>query len=172
MVKHPLIGQNILMAVPRLSEAAKFVRSHHECFDGSGYPDGLTGMAIPQGGRILAVANDFDALQIGTLVQRPLKPEEALGFIVDNRGKRYDPAAVDALAAMLAESGKRGVVETPVRPLHAVAGTVLNRDLQHPDGYLLLARGSVLSRDIITQLVRLEEAENRQLTLYIRQEAP
>lgn len=172
VVKHPLIGQNILMAVPRLSEAAKFVRSHHECFDGSGYPDGLTGMAIPQGGRILAVANDFDALQIGTLVQRPLKPEEALGFIVDNRGKRYDPAAVDALAAMLAESGKRGVVETPVRPLHAVAGTVLNRDLQHPDGYLLLARGSVLSRDIITQLVRLEEAENRQLTLYIRQEAP
>lgn len=73
VMKHPVIGQNILMAVERFKDVAQLVRHHHECFDGSGFPDRLAGTAIPMGSRILAVANDYDALQIGTLVQRPLK---------------------------------------------------------------------------------------------------
>ncbi|WP_412480337.1 HD domain-containing phosphohydrolase [Azonexus sp. IMCC34839] len=168
--KHPVIGQNILMAISRLSEAATLVRHHHECFDGSGYPDGLKGMSIPQGSRILAVANDYDALQMGTLAQRPLRPDEALAYIVDNRAKRYDPAVVDVFVALMTESGAARVLEMPERPAHAKAGAVLNRDLYHPDGYLLLAAGSTLTQEIINQLLRLENAEGRQLTLYIRQE--
>ena len=95
VIKHPQIGQNILMAIEKFREAAVLVRHHHECFDGSGYPDRLAGIAIPKGSRILAVANDYDALQIGTLAQRPLRPEEALEFLIDNRGKRYDPVVLD-----------------------------------------------------------------------------
>lgn len=170
VIKHPQIGQNILMAIEKFKEAAQLVRYHHECFDGTGFPDRLTGIAIPQGARILALANDYDALQIGTLVQRPLRPEEAQAFIVDNRGKRYDPAVVDAFVQLIGETRTDVPREIPVRGLHAKPGMILNRDLVHRDGYLLLARGSVLTADIIAQLVKLEQAEQQNLTLYIRQE--
>jgi hypothetical protein len=133
-------------------------------------PRPSAGIAIPQGSRILAVANDYDSLQIGTLVQRPLKAAEALSFIIENRGKRYDPAAVDALATIISETHKPGFVEAPIRCLQLRPGMVLSRDLTHSDGYLLLAKGSVLTADIITQLGKLEQSEKQPLTLYIRQE--
>jgi response regulator RpfG family c-di-GMP phosphodiesterase len=170
VIKHPLIGQNILMGIEKFKEAAVFVRHHHECFDGSGFPDRLAGIAIPKGGRILAVVNDYDSLQIGTLVQRPLRPEEAVEFLVDNRGKRYDPTVVDAFVKMLAETQKSNSSELPMRPLQLRPGMVLSRDLSHRDGYLLLAKGGVMTADIIGQLVKLEQAEQQNLTLYIRQE--
>lgn len=171
VIKHPQIGQNILMGIEKFKDAAIIVRHHHECFDGNGFPDRLAGMAIPLGSRILAVANDYDALQIGTLVQRPLRQEEALAFLADNRGKRYDPAAVDAFVKMISETQKSVPVELPLRTMHLKPGMVLSRDLAHRDGYLLLAKGSALTADIIGQLVKLEQTEKQNLTVYIRQEA-
>ena len=170
VMKHPVIGQNILIAIDKFKDAAILVRHHHESFDGNGYPDRLAGIAIPQGSRILAVVNDYDSLQIGTLVQRPLRPEEALAFIADNRGKRYDPATVDAFLKLISETRKSGPTELPLRTMHLKPGMVVSRDLPHRDGYLLLAKGSVLTGDIIGQLVKLEQSEQQTLTLYIRQE--
>mgnify|MGYP003382079972 CR=1 FL=1 len=170
VMKHPVIGQNILIAIDKFKDAAILVRHHHESFDGNGYPDRLAGMSIPQGSRILAVVNDYDSLQIGTLVQRPLRPEEALAFIADNRGKRYDPATVDAFLKLISETRKSGPTELPLRTMHLKPGMVVSRDLPHRDGYLLLAKGSVLTGDIIGQLVKLEQSEQQTLTLYIRQE--
>ena len=54
VMKHPQIGQNLLMAIDRFKDVATLVRHHHECFDGTGYPERLAGMAIPLGARILA----------------------------------------------------------------------------------------------------------------------
>lgn len=170
VMKHPVVGQNLLMSIEKLRDCALLVRHHHELYDGSGYPDRLSGIAIPLGSRILAVTNDYDALQVGTLVQRPLKQEEAVTFLIDNRGKRYDPQVVDALVQLLAETGKKTVTELPVRPAHLQPGMVLARELNHRDGYLLLARGNVLTREIIAQLLKLESAEQQAYTLYIRQE--
>lgn len=171
VMKHPTVGQNLLMSIEKLRDCALLVRHHHELYDGSGYPDHLTAMAIPIGSRILAVANDYDALQAGTLVQRPLRADEALTFLIDNRGKRYDPQVVDCFAQLLAESGKKTATELPVRALHLQPGMVLSRELNHSDGYLLLARGSALTKEIIAQLVKLESTEQQPYTLYIRQEA-
>jgi putative nucleotidyltransferase with HDIG domain len=170
VMKHPVVGQNILLGIERFKEAAVLVRHHHESYDGSGYPDHLAAMAIPQGARILAVANDYDALQVGTLVQRPLKPAEALDFLIENRGKRYDPAVVDALVRLVAETVKGGPQEIPLRTMHLKPGMTVSRDLMHRDGYLLLAAGSMLNSDIIGQLIRLEQVEQQNLTVYIRQE--
>ena len=170
VMKHPVIGQNILIAIDKFKDAAILVRHHHESFDGNGYPDRLAGISIPQGSRILAVVNDYDSLQIGTLVQRPLRPEEALAFIADNRGKRYDPATVDAFLKLISETRKTVPTEVPLRTMHLKPGMVVSRDLPHRDGYLLLAKGSVLTGDIIGQLVKLEQSEQQTLTLYIRQE--
>ena len=96
VVKHPALGQAALMALEQLKEAARLIRSHHEHFDGMGYPDGLIGTAIPLGARILALANDYDALQIGTLASKRMSAAETSSFIEGNRGKRYDRKEVDA----------------------------------------------------------------------------
>ena len=170
VMKHPVISQNILMGIDKFKEAAVLVRHHHENYDGSGYPDHLAGIAIPQGSRILQVVNEYDALIIGTLAQRPLKPVESLNFLIENRGKRYDPTVVDAFATLLAETVKSGFTETPLRTMHLKTGMVLNRDLMHRDGYLLLAKGTALSAEIIGQLSKMEHSEQQMLTLYIRQE--
>jgi len=170
VVKHPTIGQNILMGIEKFKDAAILVRHHHECYDGNGYPDHLAGSAIPRGSRILQVVNEYDSLMIGTLVQRPLKPAEALKFVIENRGKRYDPEVVDVFTRLLTETGKKEISEASCRTLHLKPGMVLSRDFTHRDGYLLLAKGTVLTAEIIGQMVKMEQSEQHMLTLYIRQE--
>jgi response regulator RpfG family c-di-GMP phosphodiesterase len=170
VMKHSVLGQNILMPIEKLRDSALLIRHHHENYDGSGYPDRLAGMAIPIGSRILAVVNDYDALQIGTLAQRPQKPADALTFLLDNRGRRYDPRVVDAFAALLAETQKPPPGEVALRPLHLKPGQILARELNHSEGFMLLAQGSRMTPEIIQQLIKLEESEQRTYTLYIRQE--
>lgn len=168
MMQHPLRGETVLMGIGQLKKAASLVRHHHECFDGSGFPDRLVGLSIPFGARILAVANDFDALQMGTLVSRPLKPAEARAFILENRGKRYDPTVVDVFLAQVADQIPEEIQELPMRPGTLAPGMILTRDLLHPDGYLLLARGQVVDETIIKQLLKIESAEGHRLTLFIQ----
>jgi response regulator RpfG family c-di-GMP phosphodiesterase len=171
VMKHPQKGQAVLMGIAQLKNAALLIRHHHECFDGSGYPDHLAGLAIPLGSRILAAANEYDALQLGTLVGRELKPNEALRFLVDNRGKRYDPAVVDAFNTLLAENHKALFIEVPTRPARLKAGMELTQDLLHKDGYVLLAKGYRLDPEVINQLIRMEEVEGISVTLFIKQES-
>ena len=103
MKRHAVIGWEILRdsASPVLQLAAEIALSHHEKFDGTGYPHGLAGEAIPLSGRIVAVADVFDALTS----PRPYKPawpvERALALLRDNRGSHFDPACVDAFLAEL-----------------------------------------------------------------------
>ncbi|PKO90037.1 MAG: two-component system response regulator [Betaproteobacteria bacterium HGW-Betaproteobacteria-12] len=170
VMKHAVLGQNILMPIEKLRDSALLIRHHHENYDGSGFPDRLAGMAIPIGSRILAVVNDYDALQIGTLAQRPQKPADALTFLLDNRGRRYDPRVVDAFAALLAETQKPPPGEQTLRPLQLKPGQILARELNHSEGFMLLAQGSRLTPEIIQQLIKLEESEQRTYTVHIRQE--
>jgi putative two-component system response regulator len=98
MKDHAAIGWSILKdsASPILKFAAEIALSHHEKFDGSGYPSGLTGEAIPLSGRIVAVADVFDALTSA----RPYKPAweipRAVEHMRQNRGTHFDPDCVDA----------------------------------------------------------------------------
>lgn len=170
VMKHPAKGAMLLMGIPQLKNVAPLVRHHHEYWDGSGYPDRLVGLALPLGARILAVANDYDALQMGTLVSRPLKPADALTFLVENRARRYDPTVVDAFAALMSESLKDTIAELSMRPNQLKPGMVLARDLLHQDGYLLLARDHAIDGKIIEQLLDIERTDARPLTLYVRQE--
>ena len=179
--RHPLIGENVLLAVAELKAATRLIRHHHERFDGAGYPDGLAADAIPLGARILAVANDFDALQLGTLTERALDADAALDWMREARGRRYDPVVVDAfVAAGLAVAGpdllrRRGSVAAtpPGRPLPTAAlrpGMVLAADLVHPDGYLLLASEHVIDASIIARLTVMEEYDGTRLVLQVRPE--
>jgi response regulator RpfG family c-di-GMP phosphodiesterase len=167
VVRHPLTAQGVLMAIEQLKGAAELIRMHHERFDGMGYPEGLSGYAIPLAARILAVANDYDALQQGTLVGRRCTAAEARAFLLENRGKRYDPDVVDAIDGYLAEIQTEEIQEIPLRVMHLQPGMVLTRDLMHPDGFLLLSRGRALDTFVIEQLKRLEERERRHFTAHV-----
>jgi response regulator RpfG family c-di-GMP phosphodiesterase len=108
MKQHATIGWKILndSTSPVLQMAAEIALSHHEKFDGTGYPHGKAGAAIPLTGRIVAVADVFDAL---TSV-RPYKPawevERALDLLREGRGTHFDPDCVDAFMARLDDVAK------------------------------------------------------------------
>ena len=97
MRKHAEAGALIVADVPLIANLVPAVRSHHERFDGRGYPDGLKFEAIPRVARIVAVADSFNAM-IGRRPYRPpLAPSTALERLIEGRGDQFDPDIVDAM---------------------------------------------------------------------------
>src|SRR5918994_862630 len=92
---HAAIGADILSAIEFPYPVVPIVRHHHENWDGSGYPSGLAGPAIPIGARILSVVDCFDALTSDRPYRPRLSDQEALRILTDRRGKMYDPLIVD-----------------------------------------------------------------------------
>lgn len=170
--RHPAKGESVLMGLEQLHGAARLIRSHHERYDGQGYPDRLSGMGIPLGARILAVANDYDGLIHGSLLPKRLSPEDARNLLVAGRNTRYDPVVVDAFVNLLAgpavveQSGGVFVSSALLQP-----GMVLARDLVTRDGVLLLARDFVLQEALIAQIRAFEESEGYVLNISIMRPA-
>jgi putative nucleotidyltransferase with HDIG domain len=100
MKTHTTKGANILSPVAQLKDMIPGIELHHESLDGRGYPRGLKGEEIPLLPRIIAVADTFDALTTNRPYQNAHDPEAALRIIHSLSGKRLDPAAVAALAAI------------------------------------------------------------------------
>ena len=96
MDMHPVIGESILRPIALLSPLLPGVRSHHEHFDGTGYPDGLAGDAIPIEARIMAVADAFDAMTSNRPYRDSLPEEDALAELRQNAGTHFDPRVVAA----------------------------------------------------------------------------
>ena len=98
---HVLIGAQILAPLHHLREVISYVRSHHERHDGTGYPDGLVGEAIPIGARILGVAEVFDALTTVRPYQEKMSQEQAVSRMRDLVGTVISPDVHRALAAVI-----------------------------------------------------------------------
>jgi diguanylate cyclase (GGDEF)-like protein/putative nucleotidyltransferase with HDIG domain len=103
MKLHSSVGADILSAIDFPYPVVPIVRHHHESWDGSGYPDGLTGTAIPVGARILAVVDCFDALTSDRPYRPRLDDKEALRILLGRRGNMYDPLVVDTFLKVHAE---------------------------------------------------------------------
>jgi putative nucleotidyltransferase with HDIG domain len=93
---HPVVGERILKPLRFLAREACAVRHHHERFDGSGYPDGLSGEDIPLAARIVTVADVFDAVTSHRPYRTALPVEAARQEIVRGRGTHFDPQVADA----------------------------------------------------------------------------
>lgn len=153
VMKHPLKGQAALMALEQLQGAAKLIRSHHEHFDGMGYPDKLHGFEIPLGARIISLANEYDSAQIGTLLNKRLKQSDAVLYIQEGKGRRYDPTVVDAFMKVMGASGATQVVqESAIQIGQAKSGMILSRDLISSHGELLLSKDFRLDASLIAQI--------------------
>lgn len=153
MRKHPDIGADMIAQHSALTEVAPLVRHHHERWDGTGYPEGLKGEAIPLGARILSVADSFDTITGTRLYRRSLMtPIEAVEDISLKAGIWYDPEVVDALRA-LNGLGPTGVEVRPaVRRRTSTWGILVgNRDLTR----LVAAMSVSAIGDPLTQVAAL-----------------
>jgi putative nucleotidyltransferase with HDIG domain len=95
MKLHASIGAEILSAIDFPYPVVPIVRHHHENWDGTGYPDGLKGTAVPIGARILSVVDCFDALTSDRPYRPALSDDDALKILLERRGSMYDPLVVD-----------------------------------------------------------------------------
>jgi len=96
MESHVTIGYSMLHGLPFLVDALPSVRGHHERWDGKGYPDKLAGLAIHQHARLMGVGDSFDAMTSARPYRNALPMEEAIRRVHNDRGKQFDPDAVDA----------------------------------------------------------------------------
>jgi diguanylate cyclase (GGDEF)-like protein len=102
MRRHPLIGERILLAAPALRPVARLVRSSHERWDGTGYPDGLTGDQIPLGARVVSVCDAFDAMTSERPYREAVSDTDAMEELRHCAGTQFDPMVVDAFCRVIA----------------------------------------------------------------------
>jgi putative two-component system response regulator len=100
--RHPVLGAEMIKDVPYLVDIIPFVRHHHEAWNGSGYPDGLAGESIPDGARILAVADAFDAITSPRRFAASAPLESAVEELRRYSGVRYDPSVIAAFMQLWA----------------------------------------------------------------------
>jgi diguanylate cyclase (GGDEF)-like protein/putative nucleotidyltransferase with HDIG domain len=120
MKVHPIVGAEILERVKFPYPVVPIIRGHHEKWDGSGYPDGLAGEAIPIGARILAAVDCLDALASERQYRRALPLDQAMEYIASLAGKEFDPKVVDLLKKRYRELEQRASTQSAnLQPLSA-----------------------------------------------------
>ncbi len=100
MRHHPIIATEILKSNPHLVPALAIPRSHHEKWDGSGYPDGMAGEDIPIAARIFAFADVYDALTSDRPYRKAWSHGDALGYVLEQSGRHFDPSIVPVFISM------------------------------------------------------------------------
>ncbi len=100
MMRHPEAGYQLLSPSPHLKRVAEIIRSHHERFDGTGYPRGLKGTDIPLGARIFAIIDAYDAMRSDRVYRKAISKEDALTEIQRHSGTQFDPALVEVFTRL------------------------------------------------------------------------
>lgn len=101
--EHTVIGAEILKNISLIPHVAEVARSHHEHYDGTGYPDGLAGEDIPLSARIVAIADSYDAMNSRSIYRNALPPEKIFEEIENNRGIQFDPELADIFLKLLCD---------------------------------------------------------------------
>jgi HD-GYP domain-containing protein (c-di-GMP phosphodiesterase class II) len=105
---HPIRGSNVFATEPDLAELARAIRHHHERFDGTGYPEGLQGEAIPLFSRIILVAETYEAMTHNRPYRHALPHAEAIRRIREGAGTQLDPGVVKHFLAVVGDGGEAG----------------------------------------------------------------
>lgn len=140
---HPIYGQTLAALVDSRADVGETIRAHHECFDGSGYPDGLAGTSIPWTARCLAVAVGF--------VESGQPKQAAVETVLAESGRAYDPEAVRLfLKVTHMVNLPRQVSEVLLEELQP--GMMLATGIYSPHGLLLVGEGQTLGLGIISKI--------------------
>ena len=108
--EHPKMAIRILKTAESLRESKPLIHFHHERYDGSGYPAGLSGKGIPLGARIIAVADAFDAMRTKRPYRKVLSLEEAVNELQDKAGTQFDPEVVKVFLKVLGWKSQKEMV--------------------------------------------------------------
>ncbi|QWV92984.1 response regulator [Geomonas oryzisoli] len=162
-LQHAIRGQATLDAVEELREAGVLIRHHHERYDGSGFPDGLTGSGIPLGARIIAMADfvDRELTELGgddPLAALFARMEKELGRGLD---PEIFPVVEQHVRALYLPTYSRRaeVAEKELRPKQLLEGMTATRDLHTASGALILERGTVLDAGRIMAVARAYQVD-------------
>ena len=159
--EHPVQGEAIVNLVPNIEDAARYVRHHHERFDGTGFPDKIQGEEIELGSRIIAVANAYDKILNSRSSFTNTTPAQAMKMVVSKAGSEFDPTVVKALETVVRdiERQMKNGYEIEIGLNDLKPGMVLSRDLVMEDGRLLARKNHALEPDLIAALSKLNESE-------------
>ncbi|MGD0134354.1 MAG: diguanylate cyclase [Bryobacteraceae bacterium] len=173
---HPVVGAEILERVRFPHPVTPIVRSHHERWDGTGYPDGLRGSSIPIGARILAAVDCLDALASHRQYRRALPLDEAMSKVAAESGKAFDPEVVEVLqrryidleAAAKSREGEPAKLSTDVkieRGLEPAAGLESTRRTASPESGQHFLTSIAAARQEVQNLFELAQDLGNSLSL-------
>jgi diguanylate cyclase (GGDEF)-like protein/putative nucleotidyltransferase with HDIG domain len=175
---HTIVGAQILERISFPYPLVPVVRHHHERWDGNGYPDGLKGEEIPLTARILTVVDCFDAVREDRQYRKGLTREQAIDFLIRDKGKHYDPQIVDLFIenlpkfeAQVATIKKGALAFSPVqieeteaiRKALPAAGLMVKVDAEKPMEYLQTIRAAHQSSQEILSLYEIAQLFNSSL---------
>ena len=121
MREHSAEGEKILREVEGYDDIATVVRSHHERWDGAGYPDRIAGDQIPVLARVIAVADSYNAMTTARPYRGPMTPEEAIDQLVRGKATQFESRIVDAFIAVLDRSEQGYRLGTKFKDFEAAA---------------------------------------------------
>ena len=121
MRRHPLIGEAIVEPLRMGKLVAPIVRGHHERWDGRGYPDGLAGLRIPLGARIVGVVDAYDAMVHDRPYRARLSDDEARSQMLSNRGSQFDPEVADVFLEYLDDQNGLDDLSVVVDPVWTIS---------------------------------------------------
>lgn len=166
--KHPMMGEQALMALDDMQAIAALIRSHHERHDGKGFPDALRAEAIPIGARILAVADTFDDLQTGHLGGTGLAEDQARTLIARGRGTQFHPEVVDVFLQVSLKATPASEAPVQVSTAELKPGMVLAKELISAEGVMLLGVGQVLTDDLLRRIRAYEARDGLTLVMMVK----
>ena len=167
----PVYGQTSLMLLEPLQNASSIIRSHMELYDGKGFPDRLSGNAIPLASRILRIVTDYVEIQREhNFLGEVQSQQQAKDFIVNSAGKRYDPSLVDIFTEVLQNYNGDFVSNTDRILISDVkAGMTLADNLISPSGAVLLSTGTYLTERHVAKMKILErQFEGHEIYLHVK----
>ncbi len=160
--KHPVMGEASVRVVESLQDVSNLIRSHHEHYDGKGYPDGIHGEQIPLGARIIAVADAYDLLRYKRKVLPEFEKDMARKIrdrMLWLRGSQLDPKITDVFLRFLDEkrSAAEELTEVEIGVDELREGHVLARDLYTSSGILLASKDEALRKSYIEKILNYHE---------------
>ncbi|MEC8892467.1 MAG: HD domain-containing phosphohydrolase, partial [Candidatus Poribacteria bacterium] len=151
--QHPFLGRKLIRRIAGLREFGDIIQGHHEHYDGTGYPDGISGQPasastpeIPIGSRLIAIASDYDNMLYSEVHGENLSHEDALEALKEGKSTLYDPKLVDKFVEVMEDEETKEKLEQLNRPTRIArieevkSGMIVARDITTiRNGFLLKA---------------------------------
>lgn len=151
--QHPVMGQAAIKQIKKLDAIGEIIRSHHEKFDGSGYPDGLKAEQIPIEARIVAVADYYDEIHaMGAYHIKSSDTDAIKNFIAKNSRTMFDSSIVQHLFHVLDSLKNRSSKEKQVSIDELAEGMVVSRDVYTRSGLFLVSKDTILNGIYISKI--------------------